>query len=242
MILSSPPVNTDPFLLEIDHLVIYTAEPIAAVSMLQELGLHSSSQTLRRNNQGTASTIFFFENIYLEIVWIEDYQKVQHYRTQTNIDILSRVNWKQTGASPFAIGLRQTTSLSRLPYGDDDNGISQRLNVNGWVNFASDNLATLSEPICYSISNLMALTTWLDNSSEEHQQLITHPLNIKKLTDLQITLTQHNLLTQAVSLLESHNLVSINRGTAPQLDLTFDHHQQGQYIDVRPILPLVLKY
>ena len=242
MILSSPPVNTDPFLLEVDHLVIYTADPIAAISILQELGLHSSNQIVRREQQGTASTLFFFENSYLEIVWIEEHQKVRQYRAQTGIDILSRADWKQTGASPFALGLRQTTNPSLFAYRDGENGTPQWLNLDGWVNFASDNLATLSEPICYSIPNLMALTTWLDYSCEEHQQLITHPLNIKKLTDIQITLTQHNFSTQAVSLLELHNLLSIKRGTTPQLALTFDHHTQGQYIDVRPILPLVLKY
>ncbi|MEM8778329.1 MAG: VOC family protein [Cyanobacteria bacterium P01_G01_bin.49] len=224
-------MNTDHFLLEVDHLVIYAAEGLSAVSVLQEFGLHRS-HLLQRSDQGTASALFFFENTYLELIWVEDENKVRQYTVETGMDILSRINWKQTGASPFGIGLRHSNG---------DRNRWQK-NSDAWVNFSSDNRTTLSEPICYTLPNLMALTTWLDYSSEEHRQLITHPLNIKKLTEIDITLAQNNLLTQAISLLEFHGLLSVKRGSTPLLTLTFDGQAQGQSIDVRPILPLVLKY
>ncbi|MEL4896701.1 VOC family protein [Crocosphaera sp. Alani8] len=242
MIVSSPRVQIESHLLEVDHLVIYTSEPTVAISMLQELGLHSSDQIIRREKQGTASTLFFFENTYLEIVWSEDNQKVKQYKTETNIDIISRANWKQTGAAPFAIGLRQNGSIGPQIGDKKDQNTLQSLKAEGLVSFASDNLTTLSEPICYSIPDSMALTTWLNSSVKEHRKLVNHPINIKRLTNLEFTLTQPNLWTRAISFLVLHNLLSLKQGTTTLLELTFDHHKQGKLIDARPILPLVLKY
>lgn len=113
---------------------------------------------------------------------------------------------------------------------------------NLFIHFAAENLASVEEPICFVISDSIALTTWLERSSEVHQQLTSHPLGVKKLIGIKITVNSDKELTNAVSLLERHGVVAIERGTYPLLELTFDSGIRGEILDARPMLPILLKY
>lgn len=88
----SPQVSVDKFLLEVDHILVHTPKGAASVSVLQELGLHCSNHLVRRVEQGTASKIIFFENTYLELIWIEDEHTAQQQTVRTGIDTLARVH------------------------------------------------------------------------------------------------------------------------------------------------------
>jgi hypothetical protein len=110
------------------------------------------------------------------------------------------------------------------------------------INFSAENLANVEEPICFTIPNNIALTTWLDRTRANHQQLISHPLEVKKLTGVKITVNSHRGLTNAVALLEDNGIIAIDRGQSPLLELIFDENAKGKVVDARPILPIVLKY
>ncbi|PSF37360.1 hypothetical protein C7H19_10535 [Aphanothece hegewaldii CCALA 016] len=236
-------VNTDHALLEVDHLQIYTGRRLSDVFVLQELGLNNPPQTVRRESQGTVSTIFFFENAYLELISIEDEIAFRQYSAQTKMNLLERSQWQQTGASPFGIGLRAkinyrfhlSTSIDstfKTEWGDSETKI----------NFSAENLEAIQEPICFTIPHQIALTNWLDNKNEYHQELMTHPLGIKKLTGVKIKVNTHLALTNAVSLLEDQGIIAIERGKSPLLELTFDENAQNQVVDARPWLPILLRY
>lgn len=114
MLTHSPQVSADNVVLEVDHIFVYTLKGAASASVLQELGFHCSNHLLRRVEQGTASKIIFFENTYLELIWIEDEHAAQQQAVQTGIDTLARVRWQHTGASPFGIGLRGFSKTAEL--------------------------------------------------------------------------------------------------------------------------------
>ena len=58
--------------------------------------------------QGTANRCIFFENGYLELLWVADRGEVTAAITRpTELDRRSR--WRETAASPFGIALRQAT-------------------------------------------------------------------------------------------------------------------------------------
>jgi hypothetical protein len=107
---------------------------------------------------------------------------------------------------------------------------------------AAENLARVEEPICFVIPDSIALTTWLDHSLDAHQQLISHPLGVRTLTGIKITLNSDKELTNAVSLLDCNGIVTIERGTAPLLELTFDSGTKAKILDARPMLPIQLRY
>jgi hypothetical protein len=237
----SPQVSVDDFLLEVDHIFVHTIKGAARVSVLQELGLHCSDHLVRRVEQGTASKIIFFENAYLELIWIEDEHAVEQQAVRTGIDILGRFHWQHTGASPFGIGLRGKSGTAELmPHSNPHWAEWMRPEMS--IRFAAENLASVEEPIYFVIPDSIALTTWLDRSCEAHRQLISHPLGVRKLTGVKITVNSDKELTDAVSLLCLHGVVAIERGMSPLLEITFDSASRGKIIDARPVLPIVLKY
>ena len=109
------------------------------------------------------------------------------------------------------------------------------------VRLAAENLANLEEPLCFLVPEALAFTNWLDHSLETHQQLISHPLGIKKLTGVKITVDSNKEPTHALSLLQNNGIVTIERGHSPLLELTFDGGIAQKFFDARPILPICLK-
>lgn len=234
-------VHTDNFLLEIDRVFIFVTEVRSPVSMLQNLGLHCCERVVRRAEQGTISTIFFFENTYLELICIEDENAAQQDTARTGIDVLARARWPQTGASPFGIGLRSLPEMTTQIPGSRKHW-AQWMYPDAFIRFSPQNIANAAEPICLAVSSDIALTSWLDRSCQKHQQLITHPLGVKKLTSVKIAVDRDRELSEAVSLLDRNGVVAIERATSPMLELTFDGGTQGKILDARPILPLRLRY
>lgn len=230
----------DNFELEVDHISIFAAQGWRGVAVLQEFGFYCYGQTVQRVEQGTASTIIFFENSYLELISIEDENAVKQYVTRTGIDILARAHSEQTGASPFGLSLRNKSDIVELMQQDETS--TEEMRSNTPIHFAADNVANVAEPLCFVIPDSLALTSWLDSSREAHQRLTTHPLGVKELTGIRIIVNSDKKLSAAATLLSHMGIVDSKRGTAPLLELTFDHGKNGKIIDARPMLPILLKH
>jgi hypothetical protein len=220
-------------LLEIDHIVVCVSAPIPAFA-LADLGLVSSSQPLRRFQQGTASRLIFFENVYLELIWVEDEMAAEIYAMQSGIDFLARANWPQTQASPFSIALRPRVQTPNRPRSTDSQS---------FINFATDNWRTQAEPLCFVIPESVSLLTLLDPTSVMHQQLLAHPAQIQQLTSATVGISTTTPLTNSMTLLEQEGVISLDLQSKPLLDLTFDHRLQKQTLDLRGLgIPAVLNY
>ncbi len=244
---TSPQVSVDDFL-EVDHIFICTTKEAQSISVLQELGLYCSNQPVQHVKHGTASKIIFFENTYLELIWIEDKHLVEQQSVQTGIQTLTRLHGQHSGASPFGVGLRRKLDRSKL-VSDSSLYWAESRRCLGWatpthksISFAAENFVNQQEPFCFIIPDSIALTAWLDPSLTAHQQLISHPLGIKKLTSVKITINSDKDLTDAMSLVCTNSAITIERGESPLLELTFDEGIREKKLDARPILPILLKY
>ncbi len=241
MLTSSQQVSVNNFILEVDHIFVCTTKCVADTSVLQELGFHCSPRLVQRVEQGTASRIIFFENTYLELIWVEDERAFERHCACTGIHTSARFDWQRTGASPFGIGLRSKFVTAKSPLTFRRRRMESTPSDLS-VHFAVPNVASLEEPICFVIPNSIALTAKLDASLPAHRQLISHPLGVNKLTGVKVTVSGDGSLSRAISLLCLHGIVTIEKGTSPLLELTFDREMRGKILDARPILPILLKY
>lgn len=236
-------VDTDHALLEVDHLQIYTGGGLPDIFALSELGLNNASAIVRRETQGTASALFFFENAYLEVIAIEDEDVFRQYSARARMNLPVRSQWQRTGASPFGVGLRpKAYHQSHSDLMGDSALWTQWGYRETTINFSSRNLEAVQEPICFTIPHQIALTNWLDHSNADHQQLLTHPLGIRRLTGIKIEVNTLHRLSDAVSLLQDNGIITIERGPSPLLELTFDGNARDRVVDARPFLPIQLKY
>ena len=237
---TSPQISADDCFLEVDHIFICTTKGTESVSVLEELGLYCSNQLVQHVKQGTASKIIFFENTYLEVIWIEDKHLVEQQSELTDVQTLTRVRGQRIGASPFGIGLRRKSDESKL-VSHSTLYWAEWMPTKMSISFAAENLANQQEPFCFVIPDCAAITSWLDPSLTAHQQLISHPLGVRKLTSVKIIINSDKDLTDAMSVLCVNSAVVIERGESPLLELTFDEGIRKKNLDARPILPILFK-
>jgi hypothetical protein len=225
--------NQSDFSLELDHVVIFVAADAPEAKTLAALGLQGFGGTTRHGDLGTASTAFFFENVYLELLWAHDEGQANQTFAPVGLDVGRRMRWPETAAAPFGLTLRHPLgSTGPIPF-------STRQLRASWmpgevfIDFSADNNA---EPVYNVVPPELSYLAFKANIPD-----YPHPLDVKRVTGVTITLQGHDL-SPAGRLLAEHGLVTFVTGSGPLLALTFDNGAQGKSADTRPALPLVLHY
>jgi len=89
--------------LVIDHIYICVTKQAPEAKALQDAGMQLASGTDHHTGQGTAAVFFYFENIYLELIWVEDAEELKSADKQLADKFKNVTN----GGSPFGLGLRK---------------------------------------------------------------------------------------------------------------------------------------
>lgn len=228
-------------LLEIDHIFV-CVESAPDKLLLEKMGLLCSEYSLSRPEQGTASSLIFFENSYIELIWIENEVTAEIYAMRSGIDFLGRTHWKKYCISPFGLALHQKTDVV-----DSEIFYSKSLNNSHksekFINFAASNLAEQVEPLCFMIPESLSLQALFDPSIDSHRLLVNHPLGIEKLTNIRVSIEKLGNLTNPLSMLERDEIIEIKQNSFPLLELTFDYGRNKNNLDLRGIgIPIILKY
>ena len=94
--------------MELDHLFLAVPDRGACGDPLVAFGLTEGSGN-RHEGQGTANRRFFFPNLMLEILWVEDEREARSALTGP-MGLFERC--REAGASPFGVGIRAEGPLS----------------------------------------------------------------------------------------------------------------------------------
>jgi hypothetical protein len=225
--------NQSDFSLELDHVVIFVTADAPEAKTLEALGLQGFGGTTKHGDLGTASTAFFFENIYLELLWAHDEGQANQTFAPVGLAVGRRMRWPETAAVPFGLTLRHPLGATGpIPFP------TRQLKATWmpgeiFINFSAGNNA---EPVYNVVPSELSYLAFRANMPEQ-----SHPLGVKRVTGVTITLQGHDL-SPAGRLLAEHGLITFVTGSEPLLALTFDHGAQGKSADARPVLPLVLHY
>ncbi len=246
-----PPRNLSPEGYQIYYLFAFSSVGRQIVPFLRKLGLNCTEPT-KNPAHGTVSTLIFFENVYLELFWSEETSHLAQSDMLREFNFLARVNWLETGASPFGFGLSYPT--------DNDNflastveamGTDERSTFEQLLPFCSINLSNPEEPICYLVPDYEAKGNRLNRVLATAEQIMNPSLEMRKLTHVKLrvirdqlsllALPNRVLATPLVSL-GAQNLVDIEYKKHPLLELTFDDGNQKRFVDLRPLIPIVLRF
>lgn len=99
--------------MEIDHLFLFVPPGGAEISRLAQSGF---VETYRRTHpgQGTANVCYCFDNLYLELLWVDDPHAIRSPligRTR----LFERSQWRDNGACPFGIAWRGGDAVPGAP-------------------------------------------------------------------------------------------------------------------------------
>lgn len=232
---------------ELDHLFICTDVNAGAAERLISNGLREGSAN-QHPGQGTANRRFFFHNAMLELLWVDDPQAARSAPVRRS-RLWERWSNRQR-VCPFGICLRlaansgvtnfeETAAFSSWDY--------QPPYLPETVSIAvGTNSDLLTEPMLFQIP----FGCRPDQSPPEKAQPLEHPLGLREITRVELVSpvayalpdaqpTQPSLELQAV--LDS-NHIKLRAGDAYSVELGFDGEGQGQQLDFRPELPLVVSW
>jgi hypothetical protein len=230
------------FPVELDHIFIWVSKGAPEAKALEEIGLQPYAEATQHKGQGTASKVFIFENAYLELIWIEDEQAAAKNAARSGIDMRRRARWRQTGASPFGIGLHYLRGKASpapfpvIPYW------SEWMKPETTIEF-SKAITAQSEPMYFIVPDYLAVS---DSALQEalrtrSSSMKPQGLAVQRLTDVRI-ISVAKRLTATASLLSRNRVVTIKGGKTAVMELTFDAGKQGKRHDLQARLPLVIKY
>ena len=223
---------------ELDHVfIVVQPRAVAETAALRSAGLTVGSRVARHDGQGTASVAAFFENAYLELIWVDSSVSVDAEHAATAQRFRKASSWGTTKQSPFGFGLRRLpgdTAALPVPVKREtaawlDPGTAYEL-----LHQPADSLAADFFVVPEGRSLLSSLA-WL---RENRPELLQHPGGGRAITLVRVHAPPRHEPT-AFRVLRPGPLQMV-RGTEPLIELQLDKGAQGRRVDLRPVLPLVI--
>lgn len=219
-------------MLELDHVFVCCSEGAPEAAALARLGLTEGSPNTHPG-QGTACRRFFFANTYLELVWVSDAEEAQRDDVRPT-RLWERWAGRRTGACPFAVVLRPSAGAETSPVPFPTWRYRPRyLPPDLGIDVACD--APLDEPAFF-------YAAFGRRPDALGRQPIAHACGVSEVTGVELVLPTARPLCSAAQAAAAAGVVAFSPGDAHVLCLTFDHGRRAQAADLRPELPLRLRW
>jgi hypothetical protein len=220
--------------MEIDHIYICTKDKAPAGDLLVDFGLVEGSSNTHPG-QGTANRRFYFHNLMLELLWVEDLEEVQSELTKP-MRLFERCLSTTDRISPFGIGLRPTIEkdiTSPLPSWD-----YHPVYLPDFLKIQVADHTPLSEPMYF----YLFFATRQDTVPADKREPLDHKVPLKEVTSVKIHVNQDDSLSDSACILNQLHNLSIEKDTEHFIELEFDNGTLDQSKDFRPELPLLIKW
>ena len=211
--------------LNLDHCFIITELQAPQAAQLSKLGLVEGTRN-QHPGQGTANRRFFFSNAMLELLYVWDESEARHGPGR-RLRFVERA--ADTGASPFGLIMKSPAGLSATPfqgwrYHPDYFEADKYFHV-------GENADVLAEPLCIYVPFELPLPANQPRSAEPFT-------NVSELR-ISVPVDQPSSVLQAVAQIEG---VSICLEEPHLMEIVFNDEKLGQSKDMRPGLPLIIRW
>lgn len=215
-----------------DHFVLICDPGAPQADALTQLGLVEGSGNVH-HGQGTANRRFFFDNAYLELLWVDDLDQSRRepaFRTR----LWERWLRRREGVCPFGIALRP----------DDPADAEQPPPFPTWAYHAP----YLPPQVSIGIALATPLTepeflyiNFATSPQSKAREPLDHPLGLRRITHVRVA-SPGGGQSQAARTVTALGLASFTTADDCVTELFFDHAAKGQTADLRPALPLILRW
>lgn len=215
-------------------------EPL--VSFLQGLGLNCSNPQ-NHQSQGVISTVIFFENVYLELYWFDEKNQPVQSDMTAEFNFIARANWQTTRASPFGLGLCYPADHPKLFNSTTKATKTKRSQrAKQLLPSLSGDLGNFKEVGYHIVSAREAAHRRANKVLATSEQIVHQSLGMRNLTHLKLKRSSDRDLSTTLLTLVQQNLITIEQERYPLLELIFDDGKQKSSLDLRPLMPIVLRY
>lgn len=98
--------------MDIDHIFIFTDDNGKIADKLVEFGLSEGSNRVHKG-QGTTNRKFYFENFFLELVWVHNEDEIKSELVKP-IRLWQRAEYKRNEFSPYGLGFENSEDTNRI--------------------------------------------------------------------------------------------------------------------------------
>jgi hypothetical protein len=221
---------------ELDHFFVCTARGAPEADRLIALGLTEGTPN-RHPGQGTANRRFFFHNGFLELVWVEDPAEARGDLARRT-GLWERWSGRGRGASPFGVGLRPAPGAPagvpfpaweyRPPYLPDPLAIHM-----------ANNSEVSAEPLLF----YLGFGRRADPADPTRRQPRDHAAGFRAVTRLRVSGPWRGTTSPELRAAEECCPgLSFAAGSEDLMEVGFDGETQGRSADLRPALPLILRW
>ncbi|MBX2823119.1 MAG: VOC family protein [Gammaproteobacteria bacterium] len=231
-----------------DHLFIGTHKIEEALAAVCECGFVPGSSN-RHPGQGTANRRFFFRNLMLELLYVEDAAEAAHPRNHL-LRLPQRcaahagagsVAGAGAGAapappiSPLGVCFRPVDSARQEPLFEAHRYTPGYLPPELHINVASEDCP--ADPLWF---HLPFATDDMVFGKQEVEPL-EHGTGVSRVTSIEVQIASSELSVTA-RIADSVPGLHVCCGDEPLLTLEFDQRQNAQQRDFRPLLPLIMAW
>jgi hypothetical protein len=218
---------------ELDHLFICTDFGAPAAGELIQFGLTEGSGN-SHPGQGTANRRFFFHNLMLELLWVQ--QAVEAQSAVTRPTYLWE-RWRgRSQVCPFGVGLRPAPGESADGPPFPSWAYHPAYLPPTLAIAVATNATVLTEPMLF----YLPFAQRQDRYAGAEAQPLDHGPGWRYVTRVSMTLTQPPPRSEALDALAAAHLLEIQTGPAYLMELGFDGETQGCHQNFRPALPLIV--
>ncbi|MEH2269389.1 MAG: VOC family protein [Nostoc sp.] len=221
--------------LELDHIFVCVEPEAPPADLLTTFGLTEGTRRIHRG-QGTANICFFFDNAYLELLWLFDTNEIQSPLVRPT-GLWERCRWQETQVCPFGISFRSTASdLREIPFPTWDYHATYR------TPRASIPIATNSDNLSEPLILISPATQKPINYPLERRPPLVHKVGFKEITALQVALPGVQNFSAEVRTLIDLGLVQFSQGSFYQLEIEFDNAKEGNSQEFDSQLPILIRW
>jgi hypothetical protein len=217
--------------MELDHVFVCVSQGAPEAARLAGFGLSEGAPN-RHPGQGTACRRFFFENAYLELVWVDEPAECQSANVRPT-GLWERWSGRGFGASPFGIALRPAgqeqpqAPFPTWPYRPAYLPDPLEIQI-------ATNSQVVTEPLLF----MLGFGRRPDSAEPARRQPLEHPAGLCAITRILIN-TSDSYSNELAILEQRCGWLRLAVGPQPLVEIGFDEESSGRRADFRPALPLV---
>jgi hypothetical protein len=148
----------------------------------------------------------------------------------------NRMNWRTTGWSPLGIGLHRNGPASTLPFPTWT--IAPDWMQKGTAIEILTARDDMESPSFFIEPDVLAVKEQTNTASPAW----THPIGVERVTAIQIIRPKEYQPVPAFNYVEKAGVFKSSEGKEWAVEITFDGGRKGQQKDLRPELPLAIRY
>lgn len=236
-----PAVAADPPVLQPDHAWIVVGPGAKERKLLERAGFRFAPGVNRHDGQGTASITIEFLDGFLELIYPDKKVPVTNQVGAEKFRLKSR--WRRSGYSPIGIVFARTPATpEKLPFE------TWRITAD-WLDQGTfiEMLTPRETPKAVSLSISSHAVSARDRNEElardpTRNAMFQHPNGTRRLTAFKVVAPDSSALPPAAIWVASQGLMAFEVGHAWVLEVTLDDGAQKKTADLRPGLPLLIRY